>query len=176
MPSKKDKKIRLTPTQKLKEEIKILKNEIDLSKEKNLRIKAEFENYKKRKEKEFSLFFKYEGESVIISILTVLDDLIRLENALSDTKDSSVKKLIDGIHLITNKINKYGSTKMTDNQHKEVKLDLGSPLGCGLAVIVFGFAIISLNAEFFTDLSNWKLYGEGYKETKTFWIHQTTKN
>ena len=47
MPSKKDKKIRLTPTQKLKEEIKILKNEIDLSKEKNLRIKAEFENYKK---------------------------------------------------------------------------------------------------------------------------------
>ena len=61
---------------------------------------------------------------------------------------------------------------MTDNQHKEVKLDLGSPLGCGLAVIVFGFAIISLNAEFFTDLSNWKLYGEGYKETKTFWIHQ----
>ena len=61
---------------------------------------------------------------------------------------------------------------MTDNQHKEIKLDLGSPLGCGLAVIVFGFAIISLNAEFFTDLSNWKLYGEGYKETKTFWIHQ----
>ena len=35
MPSKKDKKIRLTPTQKLKEEIKILKNEIDLSKEIN---------------------------------------------------------------------------------------------------------------------------------------------
>ena len=34
MPSKKDKKIRLTPTQKLKEEIKILKNEIDSSKEK----------------------------------------------------------------------------------------------------------------------------------------------
>ena len=95
MPSKKDKKIRLTPTQKLKEEIKILKNEIDLSKEKNMRIKAEFENYKKRKEKEFSLIFKYEGESVIISILTVLDDLIRLENALSDTKDSSVNKLID---------------------------------------------------------------------------------
>ena len=106
MPSKKDKKIRLTPTQKLKEEIKILKSEIDLSKEKNLRIKAEFENYKKRKEKEFSLIFKYEGESVIISILTVLDDLIRLENALPDTKDSSVNKLIDGIHLITNKINK----------------------------------------------------------------------
>ena len=105
MPSKKDKKIRLTPTQKLKEEIKILKNEIDLSKEKNLRIKAEFDNYKKRKEKEFSLFFKYEGESVIISILTVLDDLIRLENALTDSK-SSANKLIDGIHLITNKINK----------------------------------------------------------------------
>ena len=61
---------------------------------------------------------------------------------------------------------------MANNKHKEVKLDLGSPLGCGLAVIVFGFAIISLNAEFFTDLSNWKLYGEGYKETKTFWIHQ----
>ena len=61
---------------------------------------------------------------------------------------------------------------MTDNQHKKIKLDLGSPLGCGLAVIVFGFAVISLNAEFFTDLSNWKLYGEGYKETKTFWIHQ----
>ena len=56
MPSKKDKKIRLTPTQKLKEEIKILKNEIDLSKEKNLRIKAEFENYKKKKRKRIFTF------------------------------------------------------------------------------------------------------------------------
>ncbi len=60
---------------------------------------------------------------------------------------------------------------MTD-KNQEVKLDLGSPLGCGLAVIVFGFAVISLNAEWFTDLSNWKLYGDGYKDTKTFWIHQ----
>ena len=57
-------------------------------------------------------------------------------------------------------------------KNQEVKLDLGSPLGCGLAVIVFGFAVISLNVEWFTDLSNWKLYGDGYKDTKTFWIHQ----
>ena len=61
---------------------------------------------------------------------------------------------------------------MTDGNHQDEKFDLGGPLGCGLAVIVFGFAVISLNAEWFTDLSNWKLYGEGYKETKRFWIHQ----
>ena len=53
----KDKQIEKRETLSIEEEIKILKNEIDLSKEKNLRIKAEFENYKKRKEKEFSLFF-----------------------------------------------------------------------------------------------------------------------
>ena len=61
---------------------------------------------------------------------------------------------------------------MTDSSHQEEKFDLGSPLGCGLALIVFIFAVVSLNYSWFTDMSNWKLYGEGYKDTTFFWFHQ----
>ena len=65
---------------------------------------------------------------------------------------------------------------MTDLQENKYKFDSGSPIGCGLAIVVFIFAIISLNAEIFTNMSNWDLrnYSDGtkYKDTIPFWFHQ----
>ena len=76
---------------------------------------------------------------------------------------------------------------MSDLQENKYKFDKGSPIGCGIAVLVFIFAIVSLNFSGFTDLSNWSLKdganlpfyhffdfkGEGrYKDTLGFWFHQ----
>ena len=61
MPSKKqtkatNKKInKLTPTEKLKNQINELKSSIDESNDKHIRLKAEFDNYRKRKDKEILL-------------------------------------------------------------------------------------------------------------------------
>ncbi len=61
---------------------------------------------------------------------------------------------------------------MSEAQNIDNKLDIGSPLGCSLAILVFTFAIISLNMTWFTDLSNWDTYGDGYKDQTIFWFHQ----
>ena len=76
---------------------------------------------------------------------------------------------------------------MTENKENRIKFDPGSPIGCGIAIIVFGFAIVSLNWGFFTSMTDWGLKdgdnlpfyhlydfkGNGrYKDTLGFWVHQ----
>ncbi len=113
MPSKKstktssDKIKKLSPTNKLKNQIKILKNTIDENSEKHLRLKAEFDNYRKRKDKEIQHLLKYEGESVIKNFLSVLDDLERLNEASANKDNDNIEKLIEGISLIINNVEKH---------------------------------------------------------------------
>ena len=45
--------------------------------DKQLRLKAEFDNFRKRKESEISSLLKYEGKSFILDFLSVLDNLSR---------------------------------------------------------------------------------------------------
>lgn len=111
MPSKKptkkstNKNVKITPTEKLKIQINDLKNLVSENEEKYLRLKAEFDNFRKRKEKETISLLKYEGESVIKHFLSVLDDLHRLDDAISKNNNDS-EKLLEGISLIINGINK----------------------------------------------------------------------
>ena len=113
MPSKKSTKSssvkikKLSPTNKLKNQIKILKNTIDENSEKHLRLKAEFDNYRKRKDKEIQHLLKYEGESVIKNFLSVLDDLERLNEASVNKDNDNIEKLIEGISLIINNVEKH---------------------------------------------------------------------
>jgi len=113
MPSKKSTKTssvkikKLSPTNKLKNQIKILKNTIDENSEKHLRLKAEFDNYRKRKDKEIQHLLKYEGESVIKNFLSVLDDLERLNEASANKDNDNIEKLIEGISLIINNVEKH---------------------------------------------------------------------
>ena len=113
MPSKKstktssDKIKKLSPTNKLKNQIKILKNTIDENNEKHLRLKAEFDNYRKRKDKEIQHLLKYEGESVIKNFLSILDDLERLNEASANKDNDNIEKLIEGISLIINNVEKH---------------------------------------------------------------------
>ncbi len=76
---------------------------------------------------------------------------------------------------------------MPEEKENQIKFDPGSPIGCGIAILVFAFAIVSLNWGFFTSMTDWSLKdgenlpfyhlydfkGQGrYKDTLFFWIHQ----
>ena len=73
--------------------------------DKLLRSKAEFENFRKRKEKEIIDMLKYEGKDVINSMISIVDDLDRLYLAI-DTSNDSNKSLQEGISMIQAKIDK----------------------------------------------------------------------
>jgi len=104
--SPKKKTSKKSPIAKLKEEIKSLNDGTVLQKDKYLRLKAEFDNYRKRKENDTIHLLKYDGERVIKSFLNVLDDLNRLEKASTENGESNKEKLHEGIELILNNINK----------------------------------------------------------------------
>ncbi|MDB9884812.1 nucleotide exchange factor GrpE [Candidatus Marinimicrobia bacterium] len=104
--SPKKKTSKKSPTLKLKDQIKSLNGNLIEQKDKHLRLKAEFDNYRRRKEKDTINLLKYDGENIIKSFLSVLDNLDRLEKALADNKKLNKEKIHEGIELILNNINK----------------------------------------------------------------------
>jgi len=97
---------RKSPTIVLKDQIKDLKLSLDDQNEKYLRLKAEFDNYRKRKDLEIIDLLKYDGENIIKEFLSIIDDLHRSKDAFSDKNKLDGDKLLEGIDLIINKINK----------------------------------------------------------------------
>jgi len=83
---------------KAEEEYDELKQEYDTLYEKHLRLAAEFENFKKRMEREFSRRIQFTNEEFLREVLPVLDDL---ERAVNSTKDSSsFEELKSGVDLV----------------------------------------------------------------------------
>lgn len=78
-----------------------LKLEVEVQKDKYLRLFAEFENYKRRTSKERIEMFKTAGQEVIQSMLPVLDDFDRALKEVSKSKDDDA---IKGVELIYNKL------------------------------------------------------------------------
>ena len=87
----------------LKEDIKKLKKEIEDLNNKNIRLLAEFDNFKKRNLEERRKILQYDGESLIVSFLPVLDDLDR---TLCIKELKNLKNVYSGIKMIRDKINK----------------------------------------------------------------------
>ena len=77
--------------------------ELNNLKDKHLRLKAEFDNFRRRKSEEISRLLQYEGESVIKGFLPILDDISRMIG----TKKGSQKSLKEGLVLVNSKIKKY---------------------------------------------------------------------
>lgn len=86
--------------------IKDLTTQLAGLEDRHLRLKAEFDNYRKRTEREFSDLLRYDGESVVKTFVPVVDDLERLQSALENHENDSTEKLQEGIDLIINKIHK----------------------------------------------------------------------
>lgn len=79
-----------------------LEIELQEAKDKYLRLYSDFENFRKRTQKEKLDLFKTAGEEVITALLPVIDDFERASKAMQDAKDiDSVK---DGMKLIHEKM------------------------------------------------------------------------
>ncbi|MBN2710450.1 MAG: nucleotide exchange factor GrpE [Calditrichaceae bacterium] len=86
----------------LEAEIESLTKEKDSLKDQLLRKMAEFENYKRRSEKEFLSVLENANENLITEILPVLDDF---ERSLEHFKNSdNQKSLVEGVELIYKKL------------------------------------------------------------------------
>jgi len=84
----------------VKSKIEELKEALEKEKERNLRLFAEFENYKKRTTKERMELFKTAGQEVLTAMLPILDDFDR---AVAEINKSENPSVFDGILLINNK-------------------------------------------------------------------------
>jgi len=103
----KQKKNQIDRKHQLEKNIEELTLQLSQIEDKHLRLKAEFDNFRKRKEQEVINLIRYEGSDVIKNMLSIADDLDRMKDAVEhpEHKDSSdsIKK---GIDLILQKIYK----------------------------------------------------------------------
>jgi molecular chaperone GrpE len=94
---KEDKTITLKESEylQLKEEAKLAKEHWD----KILRLQADFENARKRMEREKQDFVKFANEGIILELLNVLDDLERAVE-LTQSKHQDLPAFLKGIEII----------------------------------------------------------------------------
>lgn len=86
----------------LTEEISAIRQEADENRERLLRLAAEFENYKKRMERERDTLVKYAGENILREFLVTVDNLDRaLEQgtAESDDPQKQLASFLQGVEL-----------------------------------------------------------------------------
>lgn len=91
--------------QDLSSEIESLKNQVTELKDRMLRKAAEFDNFRRRKDKEFAELILFASERIITSILPILDDFERTLKA-SEESEGDVKSLSEGVLLIKDKLQK----------------------------------------------------------------------
>lgn len=88
--------------EQVEHDIDMLRQEAESNRDKLLRLAAEFENYKKRMERERETTLKYAGENILRELLPTLDNLERaIEQANVDTQDleNKIRGLVEGIEL-----------------------------------------------------------------------------
>lgn len=81
----------------LEKQLEELKAEVEDWKNSYLRKQAEFQNFTKRKEKEFEDLKAFASEKIIIKLLDIIDNLERGISASSETKDFD--SLVKGVEL-----------------------------------------------------------------------------
>ena len=101
-----------------------LEDELKNLQDRHLRLRAEFDNYKKRKDKEFTRLLQYEGENVIISFLGIADDLQRMIDSVDGERSQNAESLIEGINLILEKLHRrLGALKVEPFDSEKIKFD-----------------------------------------------------
>ena len=84
----------------LEKEIETLKAELDESKDKYLRLFAEFDNYKKRTIKERFELMKSAAQETIMALLPILDDFDRAKKSAEEGKEC----FSEGVQLVYHKL------------------------------------------------------------------------
>ena len=101
--SSKKKPSQLSKLKKLNNSINELKDQVVILKDKNLRILADFENFKKRSSHNLLASYDKSLEKVVLSFLPIVDDIERIIDN-NFTKDQ--KLIIESVVMINSKINK----------------------------------------------------------------------
>jgi len=83
----------------LKQEKEALEEEVEQLKDRLLRVQAEYDNFRKRTEKERIAMRKYEAEALATELLQVIDNF---ERALETEVDESQKGFYDGVKMVYN--------------------------------------------------------------------------
>lgn len=95
---------------------KLLK-ELEETKERLLRVQAEYDNFRKRTQREKEAAFKYRAQEVIEELLPVMDNF---ERALQvEAKDEAAKNIIQGVDMIYRQL----QTVLENQGVKEIKTD-----------------------------------------------------
>ena len=93
--------------------------QLDQLQDKHIRLKAEFENFRKRKNKEISSLLQYDGEGVIRDILPIIDDIERMVKSALKTDTDNEKSLIEGMNILKSKIQRFLEIKNIEPFGKE---------------------------------------------------------
>ena len=96
--------------EELKQEVDNLKSESEKSKEKNIRLLAEFDNYRRRSVNERQNLSKYSAEAFVKDLLPVLDDFDRTMESVKE--DNPV---LEGVQMIKTKLDKILEDHGIDN-------------------------------------------------------------
>jgi len=86
-------------------------NQLDQLQDKHIRLKAEFENFRKRKNKEISSLLQYDGEGVIKNVLPIIDDIERMVDSIEETDANNGESLIEGVNILKSKIDRFLEAK-----------------------------------------------------------------
>lgn len=87
----------------IEKEVEKLKNEVEELKDKNLRMMAEFDNYRRRTNKEKLDLMSMAGTDIFKDMLPLIDDFERAIDATTHLQEGSIKQVQEGIELIYKK-------------------------------------------------------------------------
>ena len=113
------------PVEECENETDKLKAELKDTKEKYLRLVAEFDNFRKRTAKEKLEVIQTAGKDVIVSLLDVLDDADRAQHQMETSDD--IDQIRQGVLLVLNKLRntlQAKGLKPMDVKGKEFNPDL----------------------------------------------------
>lgn len=111
--------------EKTKKDFEVLKAKYDKLNDTYLRALAEYDNYRKRTLKEKSELIKSGGESVLVSILSVVDDMERGIASMNKTED--IGAIREGMGLIHGKFQnflKQNGVEEIETEGKDFDTDL----------------------------------------------------
>jgi molecular chaperone GrpE len=100
------------PEKKLEEQIRSAEEEAKKHYDKLLRVMAEFENFKKRIQKEKTEHLQYSNEKLLADLLPVLDDFDRVLDHVPEDAPKEVQAIAQGVELVRKNmmtaLEKYG--------------------------------------------------------------------
>jgi molecular chaperone GrpE len=102
MGKKKNKKEEVGSVEELQEKMEELESEIRELRDKNVRLYAEFDNFRKRSIREREELIELAGKEVIQALLPVLDDIKHAEEQIEQARD--VEAVKEGYQLIIKKL------------------------------------------------------------------------